>query len=189
MKRNRYTILQHILTICLVFIYSQPSTAAGLFRLKATTPKELIEEIYNNVLIGNDHLADIDVYMSSGLKSDYKKSLKFSKKGGKCDIPRILSNGIFSGKLKGFSVDQIRNDAWSADVKVTLNTGFKDLSPSNELKKFDPKVYEVISINLVRRFVDWKIDNIKSSTPEIQNISNIPTYKVNDLRQMLKTCR
>lgn len=188
MTNNRTKIAKILFFVCATNLFAQPSNSAGLFRLKPSSPKELIESIYNNVIIGNDRLSDIETYMSSGLKTDYKKAIKFIKKGGKCDIPRLLSNGIFSGKLKGFSVDQTQKDAWSAEVNVTLNTANKDLSPSNELKKFDPKIYENVTINLVRRFVDWKIDDIKVSTPDLDHTSTGPTYKVTDLREILKAC-
>lgn len=181
---------RNLITFFLIFIYlmTQSAFCEGIFRLKASTPKELIEGIYNNVLIGNDRLSDIESYMSFGLKSDYKKALKFTKKGGNCDVPRILSNGIFSGKLKGFTVDQSQEDGWTAEVSVTLNTGHKNLSSDEELKKFDPKIYELIKFKLVKRFVDWKIDNIKASSPNIDSNANPPAYQLIDLRERLKSC-
>lgn len=186
LKLNYIKMFFFIIAMCLSV---NPTEGAGLFRLKPSTPKKLIEEIYNNVLIGNDRLSDIEMYMSTGLKSDYKKSVKFTKNGGKCEIPRILSNNIFSGKLRGFLVEQNKNTGWSAEVKVTLNTGQKDLPPTNVLTKFDPKIYEVVTINLVRRFVDWKIDNIMVSTPDIIHLSNAQNYKHLDLREILKACK
>jgi hypothetical protein len=52
------------------------SMAQALVRIKPSTPKELLIEIYNYSLTGHDRLSDIENYMSAGLKSDYKKALK-----------------------------------------------------------------------------------------------------------------
>lgn len=168
---------------------AQSSAAASLFRLKPSTPKDLLDGIYNSVLVGNDRLSDIENYMSSGLKSDYRRALKITKKGGSCDLPRILSNGIFSGKLKGFTVEPGETGSWSAQAKVTLDTGSKSLPSTSMLRKFDPKIYETINFYLVKRFIDWKIDDIKVSTPDIDHISSGANYKSIDLREVLKNCK
>lgn len=180
-----------ISSIIFLYFFSsvQPSAAGSLFRLKPSTPKELLEGIYNNVLIGNDRLSDIEIYMSPGLKSNYKKALKITKKGGKCDLPRILSNGLFSGKLKGFNVEQGETKGWSTQVKVTLDTASKLLPPTSSLIKFDPKVYEVVNFYLVKRFIDWKIDDIKVSTPDLDHITDGIAYKSIDLIEVLKECK
>ena len=167
----------------------QSVQADPLFRLKPSTPKDLLDAIYNNVLIGNDRLSDIENYMSSGLKNDYKKALKITKKGGKCELPRILSNGVFSGKLKGFNVDQVKTSGWSTEVTVTLDTGSKNLSSTSELIKFDPKIYEPVHFYLTKRFIDWKIDDIRVSTPDLDHINDGVSYKSIDLREALKTCK
>ncbi len=52
-----------------------PTGKTGFIRTTASTPEQLLEQIYNTALIGNDRLADIENYMSRGLKADYKLSL------------------------------------------------------------------------------------------------------------------
>jgi hypothetical protein len=168
---------------------TQHSLGQAIIKLKPSSPKELLVEIYNNVLVGNDRLSDIENYMSASLKRDYKKALKSVKKGKNCGIPRILVNGIFSGKLKGFNVEQADQKGWSTQVKVTLDTDAKNLPPSSELRKFDPKTYEIVNYTLVRRFVDWKIDDIRASEPDIEHASAGVDYKSIDLREMLIACK
>jgi hypothetical protein len=167
---------------------TQYALGQALIKLKPSSPKELLTEIYNNVLAGNDRLSDIENYMSAGLKRDYKKALKSVKKGKNCGIPRILANGIFSGKLKGFNVEQDEQKGWTTQVKVTLDTDAKNLPASSELRKFDPKIYETVSYTLVRRFVDWKIDDIRASEPDIEHASAGVDYKSIDLRELLRAC-
>jgi hypothetical protein len=168
---------------------TQHSLGQAVIKLKPSSPKELLVQIYNNVLAGNDRLSDIENYMSAGLKRDYKKALKSVKKGKNCGIPRILVNGIFSGKLKGFNVEEADQQGWSTQANVTLDTDAKNLPPSSELRKFDPKIYETVSYTLVRRFVDWKIDNIRASEPDTGHAENGVEYKAIDLREMLRACK
>lgn len=165
------------------------SLGQTLIRVKPSKPKELLVEIYNYSLTGHDRLSDIENYMSAGLKSDYKKALKSVKNGKKCDVPRILSNGIFSDKLKGFNVETVLEKGWNAEAKVILDTGANNLPADSPLKKFDPKIYEVISFTFVKRFIDWKIDNIKASEPDVEHVTTGINYKNMDLRELLKACR
>jgi hypothetical protein len=165
------------------------SFGQALIRIKPSTPKELLVEIYNYSLTGHDRLSDIENYMSAGLKSDYKKALKSVRKCKKCDVPRILSNGIFSDKLKGFNVETVLEKGWNVEAKVILDTGANNLPADSPLKKFDPKIYEVISFTFVKRFIDWKIDNIKASEPDVEHVTTGINYKNMDLRELLKACK
>lgn len=165
------------------------SFGQATIRIKPSTPKELLVEIYNNSLTGHDRLSDIENYMSAGLKSDYKKALKSVKKGKKCEVPRILSNGIFSDKLKGFNLEAVQEKGWSSEAKVILDTGAKNLPFDSALQKFDPKIYETVSFTFVKRFIDWKIDNIKASEPDIEHVATGIKYKNIDLRELLQSCR
>lgn len=176
-----------IFAVLITFI--APCSAGEIYRIKPSTPKNLLDQIYNNALIGNDRLADVENYMSSGLKSAYKKAIKFKKSGGKCELPRILSNGIFSGKLKGFNVEIGEQTNWSASAKVILDTGSRNLSPTSELVKFDPKIYEVVNFYFTKRFIEWKIDDIKVSTPNLGQMKNGPSYQEIDLKEFLNSCK
>lgn len=189
MKSLINIVKKTIFAIGLLSTLSQPSLAASIFRLKPSAPKDLLQGIYNNVLIGNDRLSDIENYMSSSLKADYKRAVKITKKGGTCDLPRILSNDIFSHKLKGFSVEPIEESTWSARTRVILDTGSKYLPSTSILSKFDPKIYEVINFDLTKRFLDWKIDDIKVSVPDVDHAPQGFNYKSIDLREALRSCK
>jgi len=167
---------------------TEASVAETLIRIKPSTSKELLIEIYNYSLTGHDRLSDIENYMSFGLKRDYKKALKSVKKGKQCDVPRILSNGIFSGKLKGFNIEQPEEKGGASEVNVILDTGANNLPPESDLRKFDPKIYEKVSFTLVKKFLDWKIDNIKTSEPDLEHVASGASYKSIDLRELLKAC-
>ncbi len=166
----------------------QPCLAETTIRFSPTAPKKLLEEIYNNALIGNDRLSDIENYMSWGLKSDYKSALKAVRKGARCDIPRILSNGVFSGKLKGFKVEQDAQKDGKTAFNVMLDVGASDVPPVGSLKQFDPKVFSVVRFTLVRRFINWKIDNIEARKPDLDHIASGVNYIPLDLREILKSC-
>jgi hypothetical protein len=189
MINSKHSIIATTLTISVFLSLTQPSLSASIFRLKPSSPKDLLEGIYNNALAGNDRLTDIENYMSASLKADYRRAVKISKKGGKCELPRVLINGIFSRKIKGFKVDSENGSTWTTQAKVRIDTEANNLPSTSLLKKFDPNVYEVISFNFKRRFIDWKIDNIQASTPDLDNVSNGVNYKLIDLRDALKSCK
>ncbi len=186
---SRFNLVGLICVLAPILATTQRSSGEAVIKLKPSAPKELLIEIFNNVLVGNDRLSDIESYMSSGLKRDYKKALKSVKKGKNCGIPRILSNGIFSGKLNVFRVEQDEQNVWATQAKVTLNTNAKSLPYDSELRKFDPKIYETVSFTIVKRFIDWKIDNIKVSEPDIEHASIGVDYKSIDLRELLRACK
>jgi hypothetical protein len=165
-----------------------PSPSEALLRLKASTPKEITEMVYNNVIAGNDRLTDIENYMSAELKHDYKKAIKTVKRGGRCNLPRVLTNAIFSQKINGFNIEAENHISSTAEVIVYLDTGAKALSPTSPLIKFDPKIYSKITITFVRRFIDWKIDNIRSLTPDLEATSDRINYLSFNLKDALKHC-
>lgn len=189
MIKAKKMIITTSLTTTIFFWFIQPSLSASIFRLKPSSPKELLEGIYNNVLAGNDRLADIENYMSASLKTDYKRAIKISKRGGNCELPRMLTNRIFSQKIKGFRVEPETGSSWTTQAKVIIDTGASNLPPTSILKNFDPNIYQVISFSLKRRFIDWKVDNIQASMPDLDNISNGVNYKSMDLRDALKSCK
>ena len=191
MQKNYFRRIIALYLICSVLLSLTTASIAGetLFRLKPSTPKELITEIYNNALTGNDRLSDIESYMSSGLKRDYKKALKYKKIGRSCDFPRVLTNGIFSGKLNGFRIELGASNYWSTQLDVVLDTRANNLRENDQLRKFDPKIYEKISFKLTRRLIDWKIDDIQSQTPNLNDNASKPSYASLDLRKMLQACK
>ena len=166
-----------------------PASKTGFLRTTASTPEQLLEQIYNNALIGNDRLADLENYMSRGLKGDYKSALKQVTRGKKCDIPRIISNDLFTGKLKGFTVTPAVKSGNGVQVTVTIKTGAEQLPPTSELKKFDPAVYEKVVFTMTKPFVDWKIDNIVASEPDLTQADKTNVaYRQLDIREILKSC-
>ena len=169
------------------FAQSLPSTT--VFRLKSSSPEKLLTGIYNSALIGNDRLSDIEPYMSAGLKGDYKKTVRAVARGKSCDVPRILTNKYFTGKIKGFNVQPAVNSNKETQVAVIINTASENLSDANKLKRFDPAIYEKINFSFVKRFLDWKIDNITSSEPNLDDKSSPPSYTTINLRELLARCR
>lgn len=187
---RRQSCIKLLSATTLIFLSATlPSAGQSFFRIKASSPEKLLNEIYNNALAGNDRLSDIENYMSSGLKGDYKKAVKSVKKGKECQIPRILSNGIFSGKMNGFKVEAGEPSGRAIQAKVTLDTGAKNLPQGSELKSFDPKVYEVVTFSLVKPLLDWKIDNITASEPDVAHVASGVNYLSIDLREKLKACK
>lgn len=166
-----------------------PTGKTGFIRTTASTPEQLLEQIYNTALIGNDRLADIENYMSRGLKADYKSALKKVTHGKKCDIPRIISNDLFTGKLKGFDVKPAVKADDGVQVTVMIKTGAEQLPPTSELKRFDPAIYEKVVFTMKKPFIDWKIDNITASEPDLTQTDSAKTaYRQLDIRAMLKSC-
>ena len=158
-------------------------------RTTPSTAEHLLVEIYNNAVAGNDRLADIEKYMSRGLRISYNKAVKQVKKGKVCDVPRILSNRYFSGKLRGFKVKPIKADGKNIEAVVIIDTGSQNLSQNSEFKRFDPSVYEKITFKLTKLFREWKIDDISTSEPNLdEKKDGQPTYKTIDLREVLKQC-
>jgi len=181
-------LIGRIVALGLTFFQLHPCFAEETIRFGPTAPKKLLEQIYNNALIGNDRLSDVENYMSRDLKSDYRKALKAVMKGAQCDIPRILSNGIFSRKLRGFKVEKGTQKNGNFEFNVTLDVGADDLPPSSSLRKFDPKVFEVVRFTLIRRFINWKIDNIEAREPDLDHLTSGVNYISLNLRELLKTC-
>lgn len=184
---HKYAVIYFL--VYLILSVSPALAENTSFRLKPSTPTQLLTQIYNNVLSGNNRLTDIEAYMSPGLKSAYKKAIKTTAKGKSCNIPKILSNEISTNKLQGFSVNEDERSFWSSQMTVSLNSGAGYLKQDDALSRFDPKIYEKVKFKFVRRFVDWKIDNINSLKPKFNDTSNIVTYEPLNLRDLLRSCK
>jgi hypothetical protein len=190
--RSNLPTYKSVIMFFLIFITISTSPAFAentTFRLKPSSPAQLLTQIYNNVLSGNNRLIDIEAYMSPGLKSAYKKAIKTMAKGKSCNIPKILSNEINTNKLVGFTVNQDEKSFWSSQMTVILNTGSSSQKQDDALSKFDPKIYEKVKFKFIRRFVDWKIDNIITLKPKYNETSNLVTYEPLNLRDLLKSCK
>jgi hypothetical protein len=186
----RRSFLISVFTVSLLVSYQTlPCAGDPLFRVQPSTPEKLLRDVYNNVLVGNDRLNDIEGYMSHGLNGEYKRVIKNVRRGKTCDIPRILSGGIFSGKVKGFKVDLAKQEGALADLNVKIDTDAENLEQGSQLRKFDPNVYEVVKFSLVKQFVDWKIDDISASVPDFTTSSKGVNYRSVDLRDALRACQ
>ena len=169
--------------------FAQFGIGGSVFRITPSTPEQLLNKVYNNALLGNDRLSDIEPYLSRDLRSRYKKAVKQVKKGKTCDVPRILSNKYFSGKLRGFKVEPANTSGRNIDAVVIINTGSENLPPNSEFKRFDPSVYEKITFKFTKQLTEWKIDDISASEPNLDDKKDSsPTYKAVDLREVLKLC-
>lgn len=165
------------------------ATGAGIFRIAPSKPDKLLTGIYNSVILGNYHLADIEQYMSRTLKGLYKTAIKQKRKGMGCNIPLILINNQFAGKIKSFHIENLNISGSSAEASVVLNTASENLASEGPLKKYDPLIYEKVIFKFRRSFIDWKIDNIIRSEPDLDNKIEPLKYKSIDLVDVLKSCR
>lgn len=192
MKLSSFVLVMTVF-LCLYFQeFALAVTAEKLMplRLSPSSPEQMLTKIYNSVLSGDDHFKDIEVYMTRSLRSRYLQALKSVSKGKRCDVPKMLVNGIFSGKLRGFKIE-VANKTWrEAEVSVKIDTNARDLSNTSDLKRFDPVIYEKITFKFTRLLLDWKIDNIMTLQPILDKNTNIaPAYKKIDLRNILSQCQ
>ena len=166
--------------------YAQLIPGTPVFRITPSTPEQLLTKIYNNALLGNDRLLDIEPYLSRDLKKRYKKALNQVKNGKTCDIPIILSNRYFSGKLRGFKV--VDSNA-NGEFAVIIDTGSNILANNSEFKRFDSSVYEKITFKFKNQFGNWRIDDISASEPDLATSKVVKiTYRVVNLRDTLNQC-
>lgn len=186
-----FLIIFILFTLPLSTAYAESFTTsgAGIFRIAPSKPDKLLTGVYNSVILGNYHLADIEQYMSRSLKSLYKTAMKQKRKGASCDVPLILINNQFAGKVKSFKIENLNISGSSAEATVVLNTASENLSSDSPLKKYDPFIYEKIVFKFSRTFIDWKIDNISVSEPDLDNKIEPLKYKSIDLVDVLKGCR
>lgn len=162
---------------------------AGIFRLAPSKPDKLLTGVYNSVILGNYHLADIEQYMSRTLRGLYKTAMKQKRKGASCNVPMILVNNQFAGKVKSFKIENLNIKGNSAEADVIINTASENLAPDNPLKKYNPSIYEKIIFKFSKLFIDWKIDNIIISEPDLNNQTNSLHYKSVDLVSVLSNCK
>ena len=187
----RFTII--ILTAQLLFTgyaSAEFENAYSVFRIKPSSPEQLLTKIFNSALVGSDRLEDIETYMSKDLKKAYKKARNNIVKGKTCDVPRILSNKYFTGKLYGFTIQPVKDIDAGKEVTVVIDTGSAHLPDTSEFKRFNPAIYESIRFNFKRQFLEWKINNISMLQPQLEGEKQgEPSYKKIDLMEILTNCK
>lgn len=182
-------IVMFSLPLSMAYAESFTTSGTGIFRIAPSKPDKLLTGVYNSVILGNYHLADIEQYMSRSLKGLYKTAMKQKRKGASCDVPLILINNQFASKVKSFKIENLNISGSSAEATVVLNTASENLASDSPLKKYDPSIYEKIVFKFSRTFIDWKIDNVSVSEPDLDNKMEPLKYKSIDLVDVLKHCR